>query len=316
MLESIKSLLSHLTVFRMQVIRKQYRRRMGRSIRFFHIISFNEKMQWLKLYYRNYRMVLCADKLLAKKYLSKRGYGDRVPKTLAVYKSPRAIRLEDLPDQFVLKTTHGSGYVVICKDKKNFDLYKAQKKLDEWMQFRYGSVTQEWFYDVLKPRIFAEEFLPGLDDRQLPDYKFMCFNGKCKLIFTVSERELHHHMKVDFYDAEWNHLPIRRMYPNTKDGLPKPECFDEMIRIAENLATEFPFVRVDFYQVNGTVHIGELTFFPGSGWEPFDNYEDDVFYGNCLKLPSLKERVQKAREYCAWLKKVKEKGLYRADTEQ
>lgn len=290
--------LKGLRIVKEKRIKEAYKAAMHKEINLKHVQTFNEKMQWIKLYYRDYKVVLCADKLYSKKYLERRGLGDYVPKVISVFRSTDEIDYDKLPEKFVIKTTHGSGFVIVCKNKTELNRREANKKLDNWMKTRYGELTNEWFYDVLKPRIFVEEYLENADSAMLIDYKLMCFNGRCELIFTVKNRELKKRMYVDFYDRQWQKQPFGRKYRTSKDeGVKKPEELEQMIEIAEFLAKDFPFVRVDFFFCNGRLYIGELTFIPGNGLEAFRPYKYDGVYGALLELPDKKELQRKRAEY-------------------
>lgn len=291
-------------------LKEKYKLHTGKKLNINNPQSYNEKMQWLKINYRNYRCVLCADKELVKKYLRKKGYSKYIPKTLAVFQKVEDIDYNLLPKKFVLKTTHGSGFVVLCEDKEYFDIQEANKKLESWLKFKYGRYNYEWFYDVLKPRIIVEEFLEDSTEKRLVDYKVMCFNGKCKLIFTVSERERKHKMYVDFYDEKWNRMDFTRLYRRSENGISKPALLHEMIEVSENISKEFPFLRVDFFVIRDKLYIGELTFIPGSGWEPFRPDKWDYIYGKDLILPSKKECRQQKRDYIRFLLLCIARGKY------
>lgn len=292
-------------------IEEAYRRRMHKELNFNNIQTFNEKMQWLKLYYRDYKVVLCADKLHAKTYLRQHGLGNYVPKTLAIYHSTKDINYDKLPNKFVIKTTHGSGYVIVCIDKEALDCKKANEMLDRWLEIKYGAITHEWFYDVLKPRIFVEEYLEDAENAMPIDYKFLCFNGKCKLIFTVKNRELKRDMYMDFYDRDWNKLPFGRLYHTSRDGVKKPDRLEEMLEIAESLAVDFPFVRIDFFLCNGRLYIGEMTFIPGNGHEAFRPSRYDGIYGAELELPDKKYLRRKKIEYLRFRHFCKKRNILR-----
>lgn len=299
-----------LRIVRERRIKRVYKDFMHKDIDLKNVHTFNEKMQWMKLYYIDYRMVLCADKLHVKKYLAERGLKKYVPRTIAVYHSAEEIDYDNLPEKFVIKTTHGSGFIIVCTDKADLNREEANKQLEEWLNIKYGEGTNnEWFYDVLKPRIFVEEYLEDAEGIRLIDYKLLCFNGKCKLIFTVKNRESKKNMYVDFYDREWNKLPFGRLYRTSEDGVKKPEALEQMIEVAESLAKEFPFVRVDFFLCNGRLYIGELTFIPGSGLEAFEPSQYDAVYGAELELPDKNEIGRKKAEYRRFRRLCKAKNV-------
>ncbi len=286
-----------LTIVKKKRIEETYKTVMHKDIDWNHVRTFNEKMQWMKLYYRDYRVVLCADKLYVKKYLKRKGLGEHVPKTIAVYHSAEEIDYDRLPEKFVIKVTHGSGFVILCPNKAELNQKETNEKLNSWLNLRYGYVHNEWFYDVLKPRIFVEEFLKDEENSVPIDYKLFCFNGICKLIYTVKNRELKRKMYMDFYNREWQKQPFGRKYRTSKDGVKKPESLEQMIEMAEYLAKDFPFVRVDFYLCNNRLYIGELTFIPGNGLEAFKPSKYDRVYGAEFELPDKKEIKRKRAEY-------------------
>ena len=162
----------------------------------------------------------------------------------------------------------------------------------KWRKRNYYIVHREWPYKNIKPRIIIEKYMENDDKTELKDYKFMCFNGKVRCSFVCSDRYGKDGLKVDFYDLEWNKMPFQRHYPNSKKDIPKPKNYDLMIKLAEKLSSGIPFLRVDFYEINGKVYFGELTFFPGSGFEEFTPEEYDRMLGDMLELPKEK-RVEK-----------------------
>ena len=305
----LSEIYKNLTVVKKKRIEKTYKTIMHKDLDLNHVRTFNEKMQWMKLYYRDYRVVLCADKLYVKKYLKRKGVGEHVPKTIAVYHSAEEIDYDKLPEKFVIKVTHGSGFVIVCQNKAELDPEETNKKLNNWLNVRYGYVHNEWFYEVLKPRIFVEEFLEDEASTVPVDYKLFCFNGVCKLIYTVKNRELKRKMYMDFYDREWQKQPFGRKYRTSKDGVKKPEALEQMIETAEYLAKDFPFVRVDFYSCNNRLYIGELTFIPGNGLEAFKPSKYDAVYGAELELPDKSEIRRKKAEYRRFRRYCKAKNV-------
>lgn len=206
--------------------------------------------------------------------------------TLGVWDSFAEINFEVLPDQFVLKCTHDSEGVVIVKDKSNFDKEAARKKIESAMGQNFFYIGREWPYKNVKPRIIAEKYMEDKIDGELRDYKFFCFDGEPKVMFIASERATGH-VKFDYYDLNFNHLDIRQKYPNADTPRRKPDCFDEMIELAKKLSKGFPHVRVDFYEVNGKLYFGELTFYHFSGFMPFQPAKWDAEFGGWLKIPPV-----------------------------
>lgn len=260
-----------------------YRFFIGRKLDLDHPQGYNEKLQWLKLHDRNPEYIQLVDKYKAKQVAAKMIGSQYISPVIAgPWQSVEEIDIEKLPDKFVLKVSHDSGGVVICDDKQKFDWKKAKKKLKKALKYNYYYVGREWPYKNIVPCIFAEEYLECHDDVGLADYKFMCFNGVPKLMFTVIERTAG--IKVDFFDMNFNHLPIVRHYPNSGHKIEKPEHFELMKDLAQKLAKDFPHVRIDFYEVDGRIFFGEWTFYPGNGLEEFESYEEDLKLGEMITV--------------------------------
>lgn len=246
--------------------------------------SFNEKIQWLKMYYHHPLLTIGADKYAVRQYVTKMIGDEYLIPLLGVYKKSKDVKFDKLPNKFVLKANNGSGTNIICSDKSILDIEDATKKLDEWLKPNSGlyRYSYEWCYKNIKPLIVCEKYMDGLDG-DLLDYKFMCFNGNPELLFVCSERTKG--LKIDFFDMSWRLLPFTRKYPNNPKTPEKPNNFDLMVDIAKKLSQDFPFVRVDLYEVDGRVYFGELTFYPGNGMEAFDPVEWDYKIGDLLRLP-------------------------------
>lgn len=252
----------------------------GEKLDFDNPVTFNEKLQWLKLNDRNPEYIKMVDKIDAKKYVADIIGEEYIVPTLAEYDSFDEIDFDSLPNQFVIKCTHDSGGVVICKDKSRFDISSARKKINKCLKRNFYYHSREWVYKDIKPRILIEQYIG--DD--LDDYKLMCFNGEVKCSFVCLERYSDTGLKVDFYDADWQKMPFARYYPNTKNLTPKPAKYDKMVELAEKLAKNIPFVRVDFYEVGDKLYFGEMTFYPGSGFEPFYPKKWDRILGDWIEL--------------------------------
>lgn len=252
--------------------------------------TFNEKLQWLKLYDRDPRYSEMVDKFAAKGFAE--GIIGReyvVPALAGPWDSFDQIDFDALPDQFVLKTTHDCGGVVICKDKNSFDYQKAKEFLHRHLNRDYYLTCREWPYKNVKPRIFAEKYLAGLDE-DLKDYKFFCFNGVPRLMFIASERQSKDsETKFDFYDMEFNHLPIINGHPNSSQEIQRPGNFERMKELAAVLSKGIPHLRVDFYECNGQLYLGELTFCHWGGFVPFEPEEWDETIGSWIQLPKAEE---------------------------
>ena len=196
------------------------------------------------------------------------------------------IDFDKLPDQFVLKCTHDSGGLVICRDKNKLDKDEAKKKIEKSLERNYYLSGREWPYKNVKRRIIAEKYMVDESGYELKDYKFFCFNGKVKSLFIARDRSKQgEETKFDFFDENFNHLPFTNGHPNSEQSYFKPGKFDEMKQLAEILSKEIPHVRVDFYNINGQIYFGELTFYHWSGMVPFVPEEWDYTFGNWIDLP-------------------------------
>ena len=267
-----------------------YRARMGRFPDLNHPKSFNEKLQWLKLNDRKPEYTEMVDKYLAKKYVEKRIGEKYIIPTLGVWDKFDQIEFEKLPDQFVLKTTHDSGGVVICKDKANFDKAAAKRKLEKSLKRNYYWAEREWPYKNVKPRIIAENYLSFLNGSDLVEYKVFCFNGKPAL-FLICKGEGHTDERTnDFYDLEFNHIPVTVTCPNAKEKCQKPDEYEELLELSRKLAKNTYQLRVNLYVINHKIYFGELTFFHDSGCCKFNPPEWDKRFGDMLKLPIEEER--------------------------
>lgn len=248
--------------------------------------TFNEKLQWLKLYDRNPLYTSIVDKYDAKSIVKNLIGEEYIIPTLGVWERYEDIDLDKLPNQFVLKCTHDSGGLFICKDKTQLDEAAMKKKIVASLKKNFFWLGREWPYKNIKPRIIAEVYMEEAGRTELRDYKFMCFNGKVKCSFVCTERYSHDGLKVTFFDREWKKMPFGRHYPVSKEEIEKPQNYEKMIYLSEVLAKDIPFVRVDFYEIDGKVYFGEMTFYPGSGFEEFNPAKWDEIIGSWLKLES------------------------------
>ena len=250
--------------------------------------TFNEKLQWLKLYNRNPEYTRLVDKYEVKKYIAQKIGEEYLIPSLGVWDSVEEIEWDKLPDQFVLKCTHDSGSIVVCDDKKTFDYDKAKQSLNHTIKINYYYAGREWPYKNVKPRIMAEKYMEDKTKEYLTDYKLMCFNGKVQCSFVVTERFSSDGIRVTFFDRDWNVMPFERHYPQSDTPIEKPQNYEKMIELAEKLGSDMPFVRVDFYEIDGKIFFGELTFSPGGGFEEFTPVIWDKKLGDWLELPNRK----------------------------
>lgn len=247
-------------------------------------VTYNEKLQWLKLYDRNPEYTSLVDKYDVKAIVAAIIGEDYIIETYGIYNSFEQIDFSTLPNKFVLKCTHDSGSIVICNNKEDLSFADSRKKLEKRLHNNPFWDSREWPYKNVQPRIICEKLLENDDKSEILDYKFMCFNGEPKCVFICSNR-LENNLCVDFYDMEWNHMPFQRHYPNNPKAFAKPLNFNLMIELSKKLSAGKPHVRVDFYEVNGKVYFGELTFFPGSGVEEFSPESYDELFGSWINLP-------------------------------
>lgn len=245
--------------------------------------TYNEKLQWLKLNDIHPEYGRLVDKYEAKEYVKEIIGEEYIIPTLGIWNSFDEIDFNCLPNQFVLKTTHDSGGVVVCPDKREFDKIAAKKKLERSLKNNYFYEHREYPYRDVPPRIIAEKFMVDESGTELKDYKFFCFNGKCKMLFVATDRNIGD-VKFDFFDEKFNHLPFKQGHPWATKEIKKPIGFKKMIEISEKLSERFPHVRVDLYDINGKIYFGELTFFHFSGNVPFEPEEWDYKIGSWLEL--------------------------------
>ena len=245
--------------------------------------TYNEKIQWLKLYDRNPKYTTMVDKAEAKKYVAGIIGEEYIIPTIAVYDSVEEIDFDKLPSQFVLKVTHDSGGIVICKDKSKLDIPSTLALLNKSLKTNYYWKNREWPYKNVKPRIIAEQYMEDESGWQLKDYKIFCFNGEPKFIEVDYDRYIGH--KLNVYDLNWNFIDFYMTSPNDKNvRIEKPAKLDEMLDIAKKLSVGLKFVRVDLYSINENIYFGELTHYPGSGFIDFHPKEYDNKLGGMLSL--------------------------------
>lgn len=233
--------------------------------------TYNEKLNWLKLNYRNDLMPICADKYTVRKYVKDKGLKNILNELYWEGFNPEKIPFDDLPDQFVIKVTNGSGKNIICKDKSELDQEKTKKLLKKWLSEKYLPAYGEWFYDVIKPRIIIEKLLLDRDGNIPKDYKLFCFNninGKHGVAFTGVDLDRFGNRRRNVYDKEWNFLKdVNLIVPNNPNvQIDKPKPYDEMIVIAKKLSKQFPHARIDLYIVDNQIYFGEITFTGAAGF--------------------------------------------------
>ena len=263
-----------------------YRVIMGRKLNLRNPKEYNEKLQWLKLNDRKPEYATMVDKYEVREYIEDL-LGDKylIP-CLGIYDSVDDIDIDALPDRFVLKCTHDSGSVEICKDKSSFDIEGARHRLSQAMKRNYYATYREWPYKYVKPRIIAEGYLEG-DGGDLKDYKVMCFNGEAKIIEVHENRFVEGKVHTQtFYDREWNIVPLTQIETVTVDRPgERPRQLDEILRLSELIAKNMYHARIDWYIEGDKIYFGEITFFDGSGFESFSTPEMERMLGDMINLP-------------------------------
>ena len=277
----------------------KYRLTMGRKLDLNNPETFNQKLQWLKLYDRKPEYTQMVDKYEVRKYIKEIIGEEYLIPLLGVYDSFEEIDFDNLPDEFVLKPNHTSGDVFICRDKSKIDYKKLRNEVNKWLKREYFWLHREWPYKNVKPRILCEKYLVDESGKELIDYKFMCFNSEVKCIFVCSNRNSPLGLNIDIYNVDWNLMPFGiPNSPRTGVKIPKPRNFNKMIEFAEKLAKDIPFIRVDFYEVDGHLYFGELTFYPGAGFEEFTPEKYDYVLGSWIELPkNVKENKSGVGEH-------------------
>lgn len=248
--------------------------------------TLTEKLNWYKLNYRDPLMKQCADKYDVRGYVEQRIGKMYLNECFGIWNNPDEIDFEKFPDKFVLKPTNGSGDVVICADKKNFDVENAKKTLSQYSSRHFSSKTKEWAYYDLPYRVIGERYIESSDNCQIKDYKIFCFYGEPKFLFVASERGTEH-LKFDFFDLDWNWLPVTNAHEHNTN-LKKPEHFDEMLEVARKLSEPFPHVRVDLYEEEGRVFFGEMTFYHFGGFVRFEPDEWDYTFGEYFDISKIR----------------------------
>ncbi len=248
--------------------------------------TFNEKLQWLKLYNRRPEYTMMVDKYKVRDYIAKKLGDEYLIPLLGVWDDPDEINFDALPNQFVLKCNHNSGLgMCICKDKSKLDIQQVKEELRKGLAQDYYLTGREWPYKNVPRKIICEKYMVDESGTELKDYKLLCFNGEPKLIEIHRGRFGEH--TQDFYDAKtWERLDIQQPnMPMAAHAMSKPAFADEMVALSRELAQDIPHVRVDWYFAENRLYFGELTFFDGSGFDSFVDVNDDLLLGSYITLP-------------------------------
>lgn len=264
-----------------EFVKNLYYEAFGKELNLDNPKTFNEKINWMKLKYKNELATICADKYEVRGYLEKKGYKWLLNDLIGVYESVSDLDVDKLPDRFVLKATHGSGWNLIVKDKNSVNWFPWKLIMKSWLKQNFYYYGREWVYNNMKPRIICEKYLED-DNGELLDYKVYCFNGEPKFVQVDVDRFGHH--TANYYDINWNDMPFQYDDENSGRIINKPKNLEEIIKISRDLSKDFPHVRVDFYEVNGRLYFGELTFFSASGTAKFNPEKYDEIIGSWLSL--------------------------------
>lgn len=250
--------------------------------------EFNEKIQWYKVFYHPKILNTLVDKYEVRKIIANKIGKQYLNEIYGVYDNVEEIPFKDLPNEFVIKATHSSGHNIIVKDKSQLDIKKVSKKLRKWLNInQYYRIGQEWAYKDVKPRYIIEKYLEEEGQGSLIDYKFYCFDGVAKFVDIHTDREDNH--KQGCFDLNFNLLPFGKgsHKKSLTTTIKKPNNFENMVKLSETLAANFPFVRVDFYSIDGKSVFGEMTFYPGDGRKDFYPDKYNKIIGDYFKLPKL-----------------------------
>ena len=249
--------------------------------------TFNEKLQWLKLNNRNSLYTTLVDKYNVREYIAQKIGREYLIPLIGVYDSFEEIKFDQLPNQFVLKCTHDSGGIIICKDKSKFNIDFARKKINKCLKKNFFYHGREWPYKNVTPRVICEKYMTDESGIELKDFKIFCFNGEPKLIQVDFNRHVAH--KKNIYDTQWNLLDLSYNYPNDINySIQKPKMFYKMLALARILSEGIPFIRVDLYSIEEKIYFGELTFFPANGVGKFNPAIYDEILGSWIQLPKNK----------------------------
>ena len=266
--------------------KRKFKIRMGYELNLENPITFNEKLQWLKLFDHNPIYTKMVDKIGAKEYAANILGEKHIIPTIGIWDKPEDIDWDKLPKQFVLKVTHDSGGIVICKDKEHLDKEAVIKILSKSLDFDYYKLHREWPYKNVPRKIIAEKYMKENGSEELRDYKFYCFNGEPQFLYVSEGLSNHKNAKMCFVTLDWDLAKFGRFDYTPYDKLPpKPNNLDDLIIIARKLSKGYTFLRVDLYSINGNIYFGELTLCPCAGMMRFDPEEYDKIVGEFMSLP-------------------------------
>lgn len=275
-----------------KIIKKKFKERVGRDVELINPVKFNDKLQWLKLYWRDPIATKCADKYKVREFIKEKIGSQYLNELIAVYESVDEIDLEKLPNKFVLKGTHGSGFNIICTDKSKMNWVQQFKKMRRWLRTNYYLQNREWPYKDIKPRIICEKYLSKKDGYPPEDYKVFCFDGLPKYIAVDfakygDYKDNINKLNRNIYDTAWNFKNYQCSVPNNSNiSFDKPVILEELLDLSKKLSYGFPHVRVDFYVLDRKIYFGELTFFNTSGMGKITPEEFELEMGSYIKIPN------------------------------
>jgi len=268
--------------FPVSFIRNEYKKLFGEYPNLDNPITFSEKILWLKLNYRNDLMVQCADKVNVREYVANKIGINFLNEFIFVYNSVEEVDFSVLPNQFVFKPNNSSGRILICKDKERLDIRKSKRIMKRWENENLYKITGEWIYKDIPYKLICEKFLGA----NITDYKMYFTYGEFIATQVITDRKKG--FFVDYFDDKWNHLDIERFdHQNYPDKIKKPINYDIMLEKGSLLSKEFPFSRIDFYNIDGRIYFGEISFFPNNGFVRYKNMKMDRFFAERIIIPPI-----------------------------
>lgn len=261
--------------------------KMGYKLNLKNPQTFNEKLQWLKLYDRNPEYTKMVDKYEVREYIKEKIGEEYLIPLIGVYDKFDDIDFDELPNQFVIKCNHDSGGLVICKDKGKLNIEETRKKINKSLKRNYYYSGREWPYKNVKPRIIIEKYMEDSNKSDLIDYKLFCFNGIPKIVLVCSERFSSSNMCETWFDMNWKLIDMTESGHRVDSTISKPKQLKKMVELSKKLSKNIPFIRVDWYEIGDKLYFGELTFYPASGFEKFEPKEWNKKIGDMLSIDKL-----------------------------
>lgn len=273
-----------------EYLKRKFKAFIGQELNLENPQTFNEKLQWLKLYNRRPEYTMMVDKYKVRDYIAEKLGEEYLIPLLDAWDDPDDIDFDALPNQFVLKCNHNSGLgMCICKDKSKLDIPKVKEELRKGLAQNYYLTSREWPYKDVPRKIICEKYMVDESGTELKDYKTYCFNGKAKMLMVVSDRFSGETVKASYFDRDRKQIPVEWGMEMAELTPPKPEVFEKMCSMAEILAKDIPHVRIDFYLIGNKIYFGEITFFDGSGFDEIKPVEWDYEFGKWITLPQKKD---------------------------